>query len=126
MFGPETFVERVGDDALAPLAAAGGFAYVNPDEPATHGRIVAVGADGLGSATLVRRLVVEDGGPHAARSEPRPARNRGDSRQRDDDPRRGGVRRAGGVRRNAPSLPFRRPEAAEVAFRGLSPGGGMR
>ena len=25
VFGPETFVERVGDDALAPLVAAGGF-----------------------------------------------------------------------------------------------------
>ena len=32
--------------------------------------------------------------------------------------------RAGGLRRNAPSLPFRRPEAAESAFGVLSPGGG--
>ena len=61
MFGPETFVERVGDDALAPLAAAGDFAYVDPDEPAAHGRIVAVRVDGPGSATLVRLMAVESG-----------------------------------------------------------------
>ena len=52
-FGPETFVERVGDDALAPIAATRDFAYVDPDEPAAHGRIVAVRAHGPGSATLV-------------------------------------------------------------------------
>ena len=55
-FGPETFVERVGDDAVA-----GGFAYVDPDEPAVHGRIVAMRADGPGSATLVRLMAVENG-----------------------------------------------------------------
>lgn len=32
MFGPETFIERVGDDALVLLAAAGDFAYVVSDE----------------------------------------------------------------------------------------------
>ena len=32
-----TFVARVGDDALAPLAAAGDLAYVEPDEPVAHG-----------------------------------------------------------------------------------------
>ena len=42
------FVERVGDDALAPLAAAGGFVYVDPDEPAVHGRIAVVRAHGPG------------------------------------------------------------------------------
>ena len=83
VFGPETFVERVGDDALAPFAAAGGFAYFDPDEPAVHGPIVAVRADGPGCATPVRRLIVEDGGPHAARGKPRPARHGGDPRQRD-------------------------------------------
>ena len=31
-----------------------------------------------------------------------------------------------GPRRNAPSLPLRRPEAAKVVFRALSPGGAMR
>lgn len=54
MFGPETFVKRVGDGALVPLAAAGDFASVEPDEPAAHGRIVAVRADSPGGATLVR------------------------------------------------------------------------
>ena len=61
MFGTETFVERVGDEALAPLAAAGDFAYIDPDEPAAHGRIVAVRADGPGSATPVRLMAVESG-----------------------------------------------------------------
>ena len=61
MFGRETFIERVDDDALAPLAAAGDFAWIDPDEPAEDGRLVAVWADGPGSATLVRMLVVEDG-----------------------------------------------------------------
>ena len=61
MFGPETFIERVGDDALAPDLREGQYAWIDPDEPARDGRLVAVWADGPGSATLVRRLVVEDG-----------------------------------------------------------------
>ena len=61
MFGPETFVERVGDDAMAPLAAAGDFAYVDPDEPTAHGRIVAVRVDDPGSATLGPLMAVESG-----------------------------------------------------------------
>ena len=66
--GPKTFVERVGDDALASFAAAGDFASVDPDESAVHGRIVAVRAGGPGSAMLVRLMVVENGrsGPRAA------------------------------------------------------------
>ena len=47
--------------ALAPLAAAGDFASVDPEEPAAHGRIVAVRAGGPGGATLVRRMAVESG-----------------------------------------------------------------
>ena len=39
MFGPETLVERVDDDALGPLSATGDFAYVDPDEPAAHDRM---------------------------------------------------------------------------------------
>ena len=69
------FVERVGDDALEPIAAAGDFAYVDTHEPAVDGRIVAVRADGAGNATLVRRLVVEDEAPHAWLGEPSPARH---------------------------------------------------
>ena len=59
--GPQKFVECVGDDALAPLAAAGDFAYVDPDESAAHGHIVSMRADEPGSATLVRRIAVESG-----------------------------------------------------------------
>ena len=55
------FVERVGDDALAPLAPAGNFASVEPDEPAGRNRIVAVQADGPSSAMRVRLMVVESG-----------------------------------------------------------------
>ena len=40
-------------------AAASDFAYVDPGEPTTHGRIVAMQADGPGRATLVRLLAVE-------------------------------------------------------------------
>ena len=48
--------------------AAGGFACVDRDEPAVHGRIVAVRAHGPGSATPMRRMAVESG-----RSVPRAA-----------------------------------------------------
>ena len=68
VFGPEKFVERVGDDTLGTVAAAGDIASVGSDEPAAHGRIVAVRADGPGSATLVQRMAVESG-----RSVPRAA-----------------------------------------------------
>ena len=61
MFGPETFIERVGDDALAPIAREGEYAWIDPDEPAREGRLVAVWGDGPGSATLVRVMAVEDG-----------------------------------------------------------------
>jgi len=61
VFGPETFIERVGDDALAPAVPAGHYAWIDPDEPARDGRLVAVWADGPGSATLVRAYHVEDG-----------------------------------------------------------------
>ena len=45
----------------APLAAAGDFASVAPDEPAAYDQIAAVRADGPGSATLVRLMTVESG-----------------------------------------------------------------
>ena len=50
-----------GHGALAPLAAAGDFAYVDPDEPAAHGWIVAVRGDGPGRATRVRRMAAGSG-----------------------------------------------------------------
>ena len=61
MFGPETFIERAGDDALSPVVAEGHYVWIDPDEPARDGRLVAVWADGPGSATLVRVYRVEDG-----------------------------------------------------------------
>ena len=61
MFGPETFIERVGDDALAPDLAEGHYAWIDPDEPVRDGQLVAVWAEGPGSATLVRSFHVEDG-----------------------------------------------------------------
>ena len=45
----------------APLAAAGDFASVDPNQPAAHGRIVAVRADSPGSTTPVRLVTVENG-----------------------------------------------------------------
>ena len=53
-----------GGDGVVP--AAGDFASVETDEPAAHGWMVAVRADGPGSATRVRRMAVG-----SARSVPR-------------------------------------------------------
>ena len=50
-----------GRGVAPPLAAAGDFAYVDPKEPAAHGRVVAVRAGGPGGATLVRLMAVECG-----------------------------------------------------------------
>ena len=58
------------DNTLAPIVAAGDCAYVDPDEPAAHGRIVAVRADGPGGATLVRLLAVESGRSACGRRTP--------------------------------------------------------
>ena len=38
----------------------GDFAYVDPDEPAAHGRILAVRAGGPGRTTRVRLMAVEN------------------------------------------------------------------
>ena len=54
--------QRLGDEsagALEPLAATCDFACVDPDKPVARGRIVAVRADGPGSATRVRLMAVE-------------------------------------------------------------------
>ena len=48
-------------EAMIADAAAGDFAYVDPDEPTAHGRIMAVWADGPGSAMLVRLMAVKSG-----------------------------------------------------------------
>ncbi|MDE0421025.1 MAG: S24 family peptidase [Gammaproteobacteria bacterium] len=59
--GPETFVERVADDAMAPLLRAGEYVFIDPDEAAADGRLVAVRGHGPDSGALVRRLFVENG-----------------------------------------------------------------
>ena len=42
MFGRETFIVRVAEDAMAPRVRAGDYVWVDPDEPAADGRLVAV------------------------------------------------------------------------------------
>ena len=105
MFGPETFIERIGDDALAPDLREGQYAWIDPDEPARDGRLVAVWADGPGSATRVRAGT----------------RHRGDLRQRDDDPSARWCSR--GAASEAPANPYR---ARRAAYAGsiVGPNGG--
>ena len=61
MFGPETFIVRIADDAMAPRVRAGDYVWIDPDEPAADGRLVAVRDPGRGGETVVRRLVERDG-----------------------------------------------------------------
>ena len=61
MFGPETFIVRIADDAMAPRACAGDYIWIDPDEPAVDGRLVAVRDPARGGETVVRRLVERDG-----------------------------------------------------------------
>ena len=39
MFGRETFIVRVAEDAMAPRVRAGDYVWVDPDEPAADGRM---------------------------------------------------------------------------------------
>ena len=59
-YGPDTFVMRVEDDSMAPRFLRGDYVYVDPDEPAAHGRYVAI-RDGAAGAGVVRRYLVEAG-----------------------------------------------------------------
>ena len=61
MFGPETFIVRIADDAMAPRVRAGDYVWIDPDEPAADGRLVAVRDPGRGGETVVRLLVARDG-----------------------------------------------------------------
>jgi len=61
IFDPETFVERVNDDALAPLAARGDFAYVDPRRTGGPRPHVAMQTDSPGRATRVRRMAAGSG-----------------------------------------------------------------
>ena len=38
MFGRETFIVRVAEDAMAPRVRVGDYVWVDPDEPAADGR----------------------------------------------------------------------------------------
>ena len=61
MFGRETFIVRVAEDAMAPRVQAGDYVWIDPDEPAVDGRFVAVRDPGRGGETVVRLLVERDG-----------------------------------------------------------------
>jgi len=61
MFGRETFIVRIAEDAMAPRVRAGDYVWIDPDEPAVDGSVVAVRDPGRGGETVVRRLVVRDG-----------------------------------------------------------------
>ena len=61
MFGPETFIVRVAEDAMAPRVRAGDYIWIDPDEPAVDGHFVAVRDPGRGGETVVRLLVERDG-----------------------------------------------------------------
>ena len=61
MFGRETVIVRVAEDAMAPRVRGGDYVWVDPGEPAAHGRLVAVRDPGRGGETVVRLLVERDG-----------------------------------------------------------------
>ena len=67
MFGRETFIVRVAEDAMAPRVRAGDHVWVDPDEPAADGSLVAVRDPGRGGETVVR-LLVERGGRRTLRA----------------------------------------------------------
>ena len=61
MFGRETFIVRIAEDAMAPRVRAGDYVWIDPDEPAADGRLVAVRDPARGGETVVRLLVERDG-----------------------------------------------------------------
>ena len=61
MFGRDTFIVRVAEDAMAPRVRAGDYVWVDPDEPAADGHLVAVRDPGRRGETVVRLLVERDG-----------------------------------------------------------------
>lgn len=60
MYSRDSFAVRMRDDTMAPRIRDGDYLYVDPDEPAVHGRFVAV-RDAQGGATTVR-LLLRNGG----------------------------------------------------------------
>jgi len=61
MFGRDTFIVRIAEDAMAPRVRAGDYVWVDPDEPAAHGSFVAERDPGRGGETVVRLLIERDG-----------------------------------------------------------------
>ena len=61
MFGRETFIIRVAEDAMAPRVRVGDYVWIDPDEPVADGSFVAVRDPGRGGETVVRLLVERDG-----------------------------------------------------------------
>ena len=61
MFGRETFVVHVAEDAMAPRVRAGDYVGVDADEPAADGRLIAVRDPARGGEIVVRLLVERDG-----------------------------------------------------------------
>ena len=61
MFDRETFIVRVAEDAMAPRVRVGDYVWVDSDEPAADGRLVAVREPDRSGETGVRLLVERDG-----------------------------------------------------------------
>ena len=61
MFGSETFIVRIAEDAMAPRVRDGDYVWIDPDEPAVDRRFVAVRDPARGGETVVRQLVERDG-----------------------------------------------------------------
>ncbi len=61
IFGRETCIVHVAEDAKAPRVRVSDYVRVDPDESAAHGRLVAVRDPGRGGETVVRFLVERDG-----------------------------------------------------------------
>jgi len=61
MFGPETFIVRINDDAMAPRVCAGDYVWIDPDVPLADGCLVAVRDPAGGGETVVRCFVEHDG-----------------------------------------------------------------
>ena len=66
MFGRETFIVRVAEDAMAPRVRASDYVWVDPDEPVADGRRTLRALDGrcpertvdAGNETDIRGVVV--------------------------------------------------------------------
>lgn len=60
MFGKDTFIVRLAGTSTTRCVRDGDYAYVDPDEPAAHGRLVAV-RDEAQLQTSIRLLIERDG-----------------------------------------------------------------